>query len=181
MSSSKARIGIPRRSSGWKRAGRPRFNGETQSSKAAFSQRIFMEIRSDGKIHQLSDELAMVAKHKEKPVADTAAAPPPTVYLHGDVAVAYGVSSGKAAGGKPLGFTLQTTTSGRTAPGGRTSLSKPNSLSRYLPKAGSLGCSTWNILTAYALTLSAVRMHRLPAFGIAIDVAMLNCGSGGSC
>jgi Domain of unknown function (DUF4440) len=61
----------------------------------------FMEIRSDGNIHKLADELALAAKNKgqtPKPVSNI----PITVHLHGDVAVAYGVSSTtKVVDGKP--------------------------------------------------------------------------------
>ena len=60
----------------------------------------FLEIRSDGKINHLADELALAAKHKgqNSKMADL---PAPTVHLHGDVAVAYGVSPVKMIEGKP--------------------------------------------------------------------------------
>jgi hypothetical protein len=61
----------------------------------------FMEIRGDGKINRLEDELALAGKHKgETPAASSS--PPSPVHMHGDVAVAYGVSSSaKMVDGKP--------------------------------------------------------------------------------
>jgi hypothetical protein len=60
----------------------------------------FAEIRSDGNLHRLSDELALAAKHKGKPMPNIDI-PPGTVHLHGDVAVAYGISPVKMVDGKP--------------------------------------------------------------------------------
>jgi hypothetical protein len=61
----------------------------------------FMEIRSDGKINRLENELALAATHKgqaPKPPSGT----PVMVHMHGDVAVAYGVSSSaQMVDGKP--------------------------------------------------------------------------------
>jgi hypothetical protein len=61
----------------------------------------FMEIRADGKINKLEDELALAATHKgETPAASST--PLPSVHMHGDVAVVYGVSSSaKMVDGKP--------------------------------------------------------------------------------
>ena len=60
----------------------------------------FMEIRSDGKINHLDDELALAAKHKgqNSKMPDL---PAPTVHMHGDVAVAYGTSPVKMVDDKP--------------------------------------------------------------------------------
>lgn len=60
----------------------------------------FMEIRSDGNLNRLTDELALAAKHKGKPLSNIDI-PPGTVHMHGDVAVAYGVSPVKNVDGKP--------------------------------------------------------------------------------
>jgi len=61
----------------------------------------FVEIRADGKINKLADELAQAAKHKgETPAASTT--PPSPVHMHGDVAVAYGLSTtARMVDGKP--------------------------------------------------------------------------------
>jgi len=59
----------------------------------------FTEIRSDGKLNHLADEMALAAKHKGKPQPNMDI-PPGTVHLHGDVAVAYGMSSVKMVDGK---------------------------------------------------------------------------------
>lgn len=59
----------------------------------------FTEIRSNGQIHHLSDELALAQKNKGKAVA-TPDMPAITVHLHGDAAVAYGISSTKMIDGK---------------------------------------------------------------------------------
>ncbi len=58
----------------------------------------FTEIRSDGKINVLSDELALAEKHKGQK-ADTSQLTTPTVHIHGNVAVAYGASDWKAPDG----------------------------------------------------------------------------------
>jgi len=60
----------------------------------------FTEIRSDGSLNRLSDELALAAKHKGKPLPNINF-PPGTVHMHGDVAIAYGVSPAKMVDGKP--------------------------------------------------------------------------------
>ncbi len=60
----------------------------------------FTEIRSDGRLNRLPDELALAAKHKAEPQPNMDI-PPGTVHLHGDVAVAYGVSPVKMVDGKP--------------------------------------------------------------------------------
>jgi hypothetical protein len=59
----------------------------------------FTEIRSDGKINVLSDELALAEKHRGQK-ADTSVLTAPTVHIHGNVAVAYGASDWKAPDGK---------------------------------------------------------------------------------
>ena len=62
----------------------------------------FMEIRSDGRINRLSDELALAAKHRGDAVAASdPSIPPSTVHIHGEVAVAYGVSPVRMIDGKP--------------------------------------------------------------------------------
>ena len=62
----------------------------------------FVEIRSNGKINHLSDELALAAKHKGNVVpASDPSIPPSTVHIHGDVAVAYGLSPERMVDGKP--------------------------------------------------------------------------------
>lgn len=62
----------------------------------------FMEIRSNGKITHLSEELDLAAKHKGNvaPASDPSI-PPSTVHIHGDVAVAYGLSPERMIDGKP--------------------------------------------------------------------------------
>lgn len=55
----------------------------------------FTEIMSDGTIRLLDDELALAAKNKGKEVSKPNL-PSVTVFLHGAVAVAYGVSLGNA-------------------------------------------------------------------------------------
>lgn len=60
----------------------------------------FTEIRSNGKLNRLDDELALAAKNKGKPTP-TMDIPPGTIHMHGDVAVAYGVSAVKMIDGKP--------------------------------------------------------------------------------
>jgi hypothetical protein len=60
----------------------------------------FTEIMSTGSIHNLSEELALAEKNKGKTVA-ALNLPPTTVHIHGDVAVAYGISSEKMIDGKP--------------------------------------------------------------------------------
>jgi hypothetical protein len=59
----------------------------------------FLEIRRNGQIHHLDDELAMAGKNKGKAVLDLNL-PPSTVHMHGEVAVAYGVSPVKIVDGK---------------------------------------------------------------------------------
>jgi hypothetical protein len=61
----------------------------------------YMEIRSNGQIHHLDEELAMAGKNKGK-AAPTIDLPPSEVHIHGDVAVAYGVSPEKIVDGKKL-------------------------------------------------------------------------------
>lgn len=60
----------------------------------------FTEIRSNGNLNRLNDELALAAKNKGKPTP-TIDFPPGTIHMHGDVAVAYGVSPVKTVDGKP--------------------------------------------------------------------------------
>lgn len=60
----------------------------------------FEEIMSDGRINHLSDELALAEKNKGKDPTHINL-PQPTVHLHDDVAVAYGISSEKLVDGKP--------------------------------------------------------------------------------
>jgi hypothetical protein len=59
----------------------------------------FMEIGSSGQIYHLDDELAMAGKNKGKAVPNMDL-PASTVHIHGDVAVAYGVSPEKIVDGK---------------------------------------------------------------------------------
>ena len=60
----------------------------------------FTEIRSNGTIHHLADELALAGKNKGK-AATAPDLPPITIHLHGNVAVAYGISAQKMIDGKP--------------------------------------------------------------------------------
>jgi hypothetical protein len=60
----------------------------------------FTEIMSDGSINHLSEELALAEKNKGKAVTPPNM-PTITVHIHGDVAVAYGISSEKLIDGKP--------------------------------------------------------------------------------
>jgi hypothetical protein len=60
----------------------------------------FTEIMSNGSINHLTDELALAEKNKGKAVT-APNAPTITVHIHGDVAVAYGISSEKLIDGKP--------------------------------------------------------------------------------
>jgi hypothetical protein len=59
----------------------------------------FMEIRSNGQIHHLDDELAMAGKNKGK-AAGNVDLPASEVHIHGNVAVAYGVSPERVVDGK---------------------------------------------------------------------------------
>jgi hypothetical protein len=59
----------------------------------------FMEIRSNGQIHHLDDELALAKKNKGK-AATNVDLPASEVHIHGDVAVAYGVSPERVVDGK---------------------------------------------------------------------------------
>jgi Domain of unknown function (DUF4440) len=74
--------------------------GDTEYEACLLTQ-DFMEIRSDGKINKLEDELALAARHKgETPAASSSPLSP--VHMHGDVAVAYGISSSaRMVDGKP--------------------------------------------------------------------------------
>jgi hypothetical protein len=60
----------------------------------------FLEIRSNGALNHLSDELALAEKNKGKTVSNPDL-PPVKVQLHGNVAVAYGLSPEKLIDGKP--------------------------------------------------------------------------------
>jgi hypothetical protein len=60
----------------------------------------FTEIMSNGSINHLSEELALAEKNKGKTVTNPNL-PPTTVQIHGDVAVAYGISAEKMVDGKP--------------------------------------------------------------------------------
>jgi Domain of unknown function (DUF4440) len=60
----------------------------------------FTEIMSSGNINHLSEELALAEKNKGKAVT-VPTMPPTTIHIHGDVAVAYGISSEKLIDGKP--------------------------------------------------------------------------------
>jgi len=60
----------------------------------------FTEIMSNGTINHLRDELALAEKNKGKAAA-APVMPPITVHVHGNVAVAYGLSSEKVIDGKP--------------------------------------------------------------------------------
>jgi hypothetical protein len=59
----------------------------------------YMEIRSNGQIHHLDDELALAGKNKGK-AAGNVDLPASEVHIHGDVAVAYGVSPERVVDGK---------------------------------------------------------------------------------
>lgn len=59
----------------------------------------FTEIMSDGSINHLNDELELASKNKGKRVTNPNM-PQSTVHIHGDVAVAYGISSEKVIDGK---------------------------------------------------------------------------------
>jgi hypothetical protein len=60
----------------------------------------FTEIMSNGSINHLSEELELAEKNKGKAVT-APNMPPITIHIHGDVAVAYGISSEKLIDGKP--------------------------------------------------------------------------------
>jgi len=60
----------------------------------------FTEIMSNGSINHLSEELELAERNKGKAVTSPNM-PPITVHIHGDVAVAYGISSEKVIDGKP--------------------------------------------------------------------------------
>jgi hypothetical protein len=73
-------------------------NGDT-GFEACLLTADFIEIMSNGSIHHLSDELELAAQNQGKRVTSPTM-PPITVHMHGDVAVAYGISSEKVADGK---------------------------------------------------------------------------------
>jgi hypothetical protein len=60
----------------------------------------FAEIMSNGSINHLREELELAEKNKGK-AATAPNMPPITIPIHGDVAVAYGISSEKLIDGKP--------------------------------------------------------------------------------
>jgi hypothetical protein len=60
----------------------------------------FTEIMSNGSINHLSEELGLAEKNKGKAVT-VPNMPPITIHIHGDVAVAYGISSERLIDGKP--------------------------------------------------------------------------------
>jgi hypothetical protein len=60
----------------------------------------FTEIMSNGTINHLAEELALADKNKGKKLGNPDL-PPVTVHMHGDVAVAYGISAQKMIDGKP--------------------------------------------------------------------------------
>src|SRR5215470_3635898 len=66
-------------------------SGDTEFE-ACLLTRDFTEIMSNGTINHLADELALAQKNKGKP-ATTLDMPQITIHLHGNVAVAYGISS----------------------------------------------------------------------------------------
>ncbi|MGA7632350.1 MAG: nuclear transport factor 2 family protein [Terriglobales bacterium] len=74
-------------------------NGDTEFESCLLTP-DFTEIMSNGNINHLRDELALAGKNKGKAMA-APNMPPITVQLHGDVAVAYGISSEKVIDGKP--------------------------------------------------------------------------------
>jgi hypothetical protein len=74
-------------------------NGDAEFESCLLTQ-DFTEIMSDGSINHLSEELALAEKNKGKAVTDPNM-PSITVHMHGDVAVAYGISSEKVIDGKP--------------------------------------------------------------------------------
>jgi len=76
-------------------------SGDTEFE-ACLLTRDFTEIMSNGTINHLADELALAQKNKGKP-ATTPDMPQITIHLHGNVAVAYGISSKKEVmiDGKP--------------------------------------------------------------------------------
>ncbi len=60
----------------------------------------FTEIMSNGSINHLSEELELAEKNRGKAVTAPNISPI-TIHIHGDVAVAYGISSEKLIEGKP--------------------------------------------------------------------------------
>jgi hypothetical protein len=87
---------IQRLESAWTRA---YLSGDTEFE-ACLLTPDFTEIMSNGSINHLSEELGLAEKNKGKAVA-APNMPTITVHLHGDVAVAYGISSEKLIDGKP--------------------------------------------------------------------------------
>jgi hypothetical protein len=75
-------------------------SGDTEFE-ACLLTRDFTEIMSDGTINHLAEELALAQKNKGKP-APTPDMPQITIHLHGNVAVAYGISSKKMIDGRPF-------------------------------------------------------------------------------
>jgi len=73
-------------------------SGDTEFE-ACLLTRDFTEIMSNGTINHLADELALAQKNKGKP-ATTLDMPQITIHLHGNVAVAYGISSKNMIDGK---------------------------------------------------------------------------------
>jgi hypothetical protein len=74
-------------------------SGDTQFE-ACLLTPDFTEIMSSGTINRLGDELALAERNQGKPVTNPNI-PPPTIHIHGDVAVAYGLSAVKVIEGKP--------------------------------------------------------------------------------
>lgn len=74
-------------------------SGDTQFESCLLTP-DFTEIMANGSINRLRDELELARKNKGKAVT-APSMPPITVQLHGDVAVAYGISSEKVIDGKP--------------------------------------------------------------------------------
>lgn len=72
--------------------------GDTEFE-ACLLTRDFTEIMSNGAVNHLADELALAQKNKGK-TATTPDVPPLTIYLHGNVAVAYGISAQKMIDGQ---------------------------------------------------------------------------------
>jgi hypothetical protein len=73
--------------------------GDTEFEKCLLTP-DFTEIMSNGSINHLSEELALAEANKGKAIASPNM-PMITIQIHGDVAVAYGISSEKLIDGKP--------------------------------------------------------------------------------
>lgn len=72
--------------------------GDTEFEACLLTQ-DFMEIMSNGSVNHLREELALAEKNNGKSL-DNPNLPPSTVHIHGNVAVAYGISPAKMVDGK---------------------------------------------------------------------------------